>query len=268
MTYETFVALGDSFTEGLDDPAPAGHGYVGWADRVAGALASVTPGLRYANLAVRGRLLGPIVADQVPAAIHLRPRLVSLAGGTNDILRPRCDPPALAALLDDAVRRLRDTGAEVLVFTATDPTRRLPSARRLLPRIQVLNDAVRRVAGDHGALLVDLWQERVFDDPRLWSDDRLHLGPEGHRRVAAAVLERLGVAGVPAADGDWRALPPAAGPPQWLRARLADAGWARRHLAPWVYRRLTGRSSGDELAAKQAELAPLLAPGPHQVPDR
>ena len=63
----SFVAIGDSFTEGVGDPAPGG-GFRGWADRVAGLLAVRYPGLRYANLAVRGKLLRQIVADQVPAA--------------------------------------------------------------------------------------------------------------------------------------------------------------------------------------------------------
>ncbi|HEY3882863.1 MAG TPA: SGNH/GDSL hydrolase family protein, partial [Trebonia sp.] len=62
----SFVALGDSFTEGLNDPAPGG-GFRGWADRLAGLLAAEYPGLRYANLAVRGKLLREIVAEQVPA---------------------------------------------------------------------------------------------------------------------------------------------------------------------------------------------------------
>ncbi len=50
---DTFVAIGDSFTEGLNDPDPGG-GFRGWADRVAGALSAQRPGFRYANLAVRG----------------------------------------------------------------------------------------------------------------------------------------------------------------------------------------------------------------------
>src|ERR1700691_744213 len=93
----SFVAIGDSFTEGLNDAAPGG-GFRGWADRLAVLLAAGYPGFRYANLAVRGKLLREIVAEQVPAAAALAPGLVSLGGGGNDILRPGVDADNLAEL--------------------------------------------------------------------------------------------------------------------------------------------------------------------------
>jgi len=102
----SFVALGDSFTEGLDDPRADHEGYLGWADRFAGMLAAPRPGLRYANLAVRGKLLGEVAEEQVPRAIAMAPDLVSLAAGGNDLLRPRGDPDALAEQFDEAVRTL------------------------------------------------------------------------------------------------------------------------------------------------------------------
>src|ERR1700728_4466332 len=116
----SFVAIGDSFTEGLNDAA-SGGGFRGWADRLAGLLAAQYPGLRYANLAVRGKLLRQIVADQVPAAAAMSPSLVSFAGGGNDVLRPGADPDVLAELFDAAVARLRAAGSEVLMFTGSDP---------------------------------------------------------------------------------------------------------------------------------------------------
>ena len=82
----TFVALGDSFTEGLDDPRADQAGYLGWADRFAQMLAGQQPGLRYANLAVRGKRLGQVADEQVPQAIAMAPDLVSLAAGGNDLL--------------------------------------------------------------------------------------------------------------------------------------------------------------------------------------
>jgi len=75
----------------------------------------------------------------------------------------------------------------------------------------------------------------------------------GHRRVAAHVLTALGLD----ADAEWLAAP---GPPPrrtWVAARAHDARWAGQHLAPWVKRRLTGRSSGDAVSAKRPTLAPL-----------
>ena len=92
MQIGSFVAVGDSFTEGLDDPRADQAGYLGWADRFAQTLAAEQPGLRYANLAVRGKLLGQVAAEQVPRAIAMAPDLVSLAAGGNDMLRLRWPP--------------------------------------------------------------------------------------------------------------------------------------------------------------------------------
>lgn len=248
----SYVALGDSFTEGLDDPRPDGT-FRGWADRVAERLAAEHDGFRYANLAVRGRLLAPIVAEQVPVAAAMRPTLVSLAGGTNDMLRPKFDADRTGAGLRAGATALAEAGARVVLFASGDPSRRLPWGARILPRVVALNAHVRAIAADLDAVLVDFWPTRVWDDERLWSADRLHLDAEGHARVATAVLEALGYD----VDTDWRAPLPAATPPRWTAARAADARWAREHLAPWVGRRIRGTSSGDSVEPKRPTLAPL-----------
>ncbi|HVF19539.1 MAG TPA: SGNH/GDSL hydrolase family protein [Mycobacteriales bacterium] len=249
--YPSFVAVGDSFTEGLDDPRGDGT-FAGWADRVAERLAHLEPDFAYANLAVRGKLLGQIVEQQVPVAAAMRPALVSLAGGTNDMLRPGFDADALGAALRTGVATLRNSGAQVVLFTGGDPSGRLPWASRLLPKVVALNDLVRAIAADLDTVLVDLWPTRVWDDVRLWSDDRLHLNTTGHARVASAVLEALGVPN----DDDWRAPLPPAPPRPWHATRADDLRWARTHLAPWVGRRLRGRSSGDAVEPKRPQLTP------------
>jgi lysophospholipase L1-like esterase len=116
---DTFVAIGDSFTEGLNDLYPGG-GFRGWADLVAGALAAQRPGLRYANLAVRGKLVAQVVSEQLPRAVELAPDLVSLAAGGNDILCGT-DVDDLAALFEPAVAKLQAAGSRVLIFTGFDP---------------------------------------------------------------------------------------------------------------------------------------------------
>src|SRR5215468_11117646 len=121
MAIGSFVALGDSFTEGLDDPRADQEGFLGWADRFAGMLAAQRPGLRYANLAVRGKLLGQVADEQIPRAIAMAPDLVSIAAGGNDLLRLRADPDALAQTFDEVVRTLLMAGRQVLIFTGFDP---------------------------------------------------------------------------------------------------------------------------------------------------
>ncbi|MBV6700650.1 SGNH/GDSL hydrolase family protein [Kitasatospora aureofaciens] len=253
-TYRSYVAVGDSFTEGMcDDLLPDGQ-YRGWADRVASALAEelAAEEFRYANLAVRGKLIGQIHDEQLAAASAMGADLVTLAGGLNDVLRPGCDIAQVERLLGRCAGELRAAGATVVLFTSTDPTRRLGGSSRLLPAILRMKAFVHELGQDDGVAVVDLFSAPCFDDRRLWAEDRLHLSPEGHRRVAAAVLESLGRP----ASFDWRApLPPAA--PRGAAERLrSDARWLGTHLGPWIGRRLTGRSSGDGRPPKRAELLP------------
>ena len=254
---DTFVAIGDSFTEGLDDPNPGG-GFRGWADRVAGALSAQRPGFRYANLAIRGKLLGQVVAEQLPRAVELAPDLVSLAAGGNDILRGS-DVDVLASEFESAVAKLQGAGCRVLIFTGFDP-RMFPVIRLLRGRIAAYDMHLRGIADDYGCDLVDLWSMRGLKDTRAWSPDRLHLTTEGHRMVALRTCEVLGV---PAAEGGRVPLPPAprpSGPParaQWLAARRQDARWTREYAAPWLRRRLGGGSSGDGVPPKRPDLRPV-----------
>lgn len=253
----SYVAVGDSFSEGLNDPypdsdtTPHGH-YRGWADRLAHHLADHVSEVNYANLAVRGKLIRQIVADQVPQAVELRPDLVSVCAGGNDIIRPGTDPDTLARLFASTVRRLRETGATVLIYTGID-TGFQPVMRRFRGKIATYNMHVRGIADTYGCPVVDLWNMDVLRDHRAWSWDRLHLSAEGHRRLALRTCEVLGV---PVED-DWNAPWPEQEPKPWRNARQEDLYWAREYLVPWIGRRLTGRSSGDGMGPKRPELERL-----------
>ena len=258
----SFAALGDSFTEGVGDPAAGGMACRGWADRFADALAWHWQGLRYANLAVRGKLLAEILAEQVPAAVAMAPDLVSLAGGGNDLLRPRTDPDNVAATFELAVASLTAAGCMVMAFTGFDPTA-FPVLRLYRGKAAVLSMHIREIASRHGCLLADLWSMRVLGDRRIWTADRLHMGPEGHRRVAMLACE---AAGVPV-TGDWRAplraqqlRPGSSGAaPTWLAARWQDVQWATEHAAPYLSRRLHGIGSGDGRLPKRPRLTVVAA---------
>ncbi|WP_240037643.1 SGNH/GDSL hydrolase family protein [Glycomyces paridis] len=241
------MAIGDSFTEGVGDPDPDGDRYRGWADLFARRAARHWPGFAYANLAVRGRLFDRIVDEQVVPAIKQSPDLVSFAAGGNDALRPGFNPTQLSTRAHEVVRLLKASGAEVILFTCADITPHIPGIAVLRKRFIATNDAYKRVAKRHGAVLVDLWDDRAFDDPRLWSEDRLHLNTLGHQRVAYDVCRALDIEPDPA----WvRPLPDLPRP----RREMNGVQWAGRHLAPWVKRRLTGKSSGDTVDPKRPDL--------------
>ncbi|WP_225849691.1 SGNH/GDSL hydrolase family protein [Streptomyces sp. HPF1205] len=248
-TYTSFVAVGDSFTEGMSDLLPDGT-YRGWADLLAGRLAARAPGFRYANLAVRGKLIRQISEEQVDTAAAMGADLITLVGGLNDVLRPKCDVDAVCGLLESSVERLAPACRQLVLMRS--PARRGPVATRVLPRMERLYDFVDGLARRHGALVVDLYGAEVLGDPRMWADDRLHLTAEGHVRVAEAVWQTLGLP----AESQWtRALPPHL-PAPWAARRLADVRFTREHLLPWIGRRLTGRSSGDGRLPKRPELLP------------
>ncbi|MFF8293410.1 SGNH/GDSL hydrolase family protein [Streptomyces sp. NPDC016309] len=252
--FGSYAAIGDSFTEGVGDPGPDGT-FVGWADRLAVLLADRLPehqGFRYANLAVRGRLLDQIVEEQVPRAKELAPDLVTFCAGGNDIIRPGSDPDEVAERFERAVADLTSVVGTVLVTTGFD-TRDVPVLRRLRGKIATYNGHVRAVADRYGCPVLDLWSLKTVQDRRAWDSDRLHLSPEGHTRVALRAGQVLGVP-VPAdPDQAWPPLPPR-GP---LELRRDDIQWAREYLVPWIGRRLRGESSGDHVSAKRPDLLPL-----------
>jgi len=266
--FQSFAALGDSFTEGVGDARADGAGLVGWADRFAEYLAARTPGLRYANLAIRGKLLSEVLDEQVPVAVAMGADLVSLAAGGNDLLRPSTDPDDLAAMLETAVTDLTSAGATVMMFTGFDP-KAFPVLRLIRGKSAVLTMHVREIASRHGCLIVDLWGMHILTDRRLWQPDRLHLTPDGHRRVALLACEVAGIA----PGEDWReplrdgpaTLPTASAAATWVTARWNDVQWVLEHAAPYLSRRLHGVSSGDGVVAKRPALTVLHPAGGQQT---
>jgi lysophospholipase L1-like esterase len=253
MSYRRYVALGDSTTEGLEDRYPSGE-YRGWADRLAERLAEVEPEFRYANLAVRGRQARQIREGQLETALALEPDLASILAGLNDVLRRSVDIRAVAGEIETMVSALRGVGADVVLLGLPDPVPINPLARIAAAHVIQLNVLIREIAARHGALLIDLEAHPVASDPRLWDRDRLHGNAEGHRRIAAAAAELLGL---PGSDHAWAEAYASAIMLRRHQRIAAHAVWAHVYFRPWLIRRLRGRSSGDGRDAKRPQLEPM-----------
>lgn len=251
--WRKFVAIGDSFTEGLSDRG-LGDSYYGWADRLAQLLAdsycSESQPLQYANLAVRGRLVTQMLEEQVPRAIELKPDLVSFAGGVNDAMRASFDLDARATDLERGVRSLRQAGIDVLLVAFGDASKSSGIMKMTAHRFSGLNSATVAIAEAYDCYLMNFWGMEEFIDESVWDEDRLHLNPLGHRMAADTALTALGIE-----------------PPNLPRSstgkRMGGSGslgrigrtaghlrWIKNHGAPWVGRRIRGVSSGDGINPK------------------
>ena len=169
----------------------------------------------------------------------------------NDLLRPRFDAEVVGAEVQAMLAALRAAGATVLSFTMPDMGRVNPWARLLRGRLQALNQRLRRACAETGSLLVELESNPVAQDPRLWDEDRLHANAVGHQRIAAALAQRLGLAGF---DQAWSAPLPAVPSPTLGHRLAAEWRWSSAHFAPWALRHLTGGSSSRDRRPKRPVL--------------
>lgn len=254
-----YLALGDSFTEGVGDEDLLRPNQVrGWADRVAEVLCTHSD-WEYANLAIRGKKIRQVINEQLDAGLAMAPDLVSIYAGGNDILRPKADLDALMRGYEGMVRRFAEAGSTVLLFTGFD-TVESPLFSKTRPRTAIYNEKVREIADAHGALVADYWRWREFSDIRYWAIDRLHMNAAGHTLLASKVLGVLEAAGVVdqglAAQIQLPKLQPLEENSRGEKLK-EDLGWAKEYLGPWIKRRLTGTSSGDSLSAKYPDFIRL-----------
>ena len=240
-----FVALGDSFTEGVGDRDPRlPNGVRGWADRVAEKLAKAEPGWEYANLAIRSKRLRHVVAEQLEPAVAMEPSLVSLYAGGNDVLDPGTDIDLLMRDYESLVAKLSVTGATLVLFTGFD----VKVSALLEPfkrRNAVYNRRVREIAARYEAVLIDYWALDAFRDPRMWDSDRLHMSKAGHKYLAGQVLDQLGVPHKFRPE-DWPA-PAKSGIRDWERQQRR---WILDWVLPLIGRKLRGVTLGDELTPR------------------
>jgi lysophospholipase L1-like esterase len=182
-----YVALGDSFTAGLEPGQPR------WPDELAKQL-----GGRYVNLAEVGATSEQVELEQLERALELAPDVVTIVCGANDVLfSTRPDPDEYAERLTRMFERLRRELPNVEVITATYPD--ISRFANLRPRTRArvedgmrrFNAALRRVARRHDVLLMDSTEHPAASDRGTFAADGFHPSPEGHRRAAAEFLRAL-----------------------------------------------------------------------------
>lgn len=225
LPWRTFVALGDSLTEGVGDPVRGG--LRGWSDRLASALHQADDRLIYVNLARRGLRTEEVRRAQLDVALAAKPDLASALSGMNDLLDRGFDPARYAAELEAIVKPLSQSGALVLTATFPDITAFSPLPVRLTrgvqSRLQAASAAVRDVSERYDTVCLDADELPEPLEREVMSVDRLHPGPRGHALLAKLFARLLSEkAGVPIPEPE----------DVEVASRLGQAGWLLRQLDP------------------------------------
>lgn len=262
--FNRYVALGDSTSEGIDDPypgasLPAGP-YRGWADRLADRLALDNPQLEYANLAIRGRKIAAIREEQLAPALAMQPDLISVVGGTNDLLRPKFDLRLTVDHVEAIVAACRERAITVLMMTLPDLSSSMRIARIVSDRLAAFNEALREVAARNGAVLADMAAELTTYDARAWSPDRLHANDVGHQYLMWGAAKSLELPDGEASLDQLKSTAIAAEQLSLFKGFAAETAWLWQFLRPWVMRRIKGTSSGDGVSAKRPDPLRVIQP--------
>lgn len=229
------VAVGDSLSEGIGDPAPGWAGMrgdlQGWVYHLSELLAGTGVPNTVTNFAWRGAVVADVEAHQLSRAVALRPDVALCFIGVNNAIRPGFDAGSFASSYEHVIRDLTAASTTVVTTTVRDVARTLPlppvARRRVRANEQAANRVIRSTVAATGALLLDA---EAADDPvrrGMVSADRLHPNRLGHRFIAQRVATLLRDAG---AVPSLAPLPPLETRPAPLAARVVEDG---RHLA-WL----------------------------------
>jgi len=178
-----YVALGDSLTAGQG----ARRGYV---DRLYERVAQEHPGAVLHNLGRSGATTSDVLRVQLPRVAKLRPELVTLAIGTNDLTDGSSVDQVLHNL-ETIIASLRATGAAVVVtnLPAVGLAPAVPAAYRaqIDDLVRSANATLEAICRRHGASLFDLYafsKTEIPRHPEYFSWDGYHPSDEGYDRWA------------------------------------------------------------------------------------
>jgi lysophospholipase L1-like esterase len=176
------------------DPVP-GVEQVPWVERVARDLAATNPGFELHNLGRRNLRAAEVRDTQLERALALRPDLVSIAAGPNDLIAPEIEREELERDMEPMYAAFADTGAFVFTFSYMDMPGAglLPEepARWLRERMVLLHEAIHALADRYGALYIDLFNDPASANPAFYSADMKHANAAGQEFVAERTLEVL-----------------------------------------------------------------------------
>lgn len=184
-----YAVIGDSLSAGTGDPTP-GYQDQGWSDRVADVLRSVRPDLEYQNSSEIGATTAQTLESQATRMVEFSPDLLHVPCGANDIVRREPDFGEIERTFRQMYDLAKGTGALLTTFTL-GRAYVVPVFPDWPERIDAINEIVRGLASEYGAIVVDMWNHPVNDRDNLLSQDRIHFSTSGQAVMAAEMVKKL-----------------------------------------------------------------------------
>jgi lysophospholipase L1-like esterase len=186
------VALGDSISFGVGDTG--GHENAigpGWVGRIAHDLGAV----RFLNFSRNGARVRDLTGSRLSAALEVRPDLVLICIGGNDVLRGNFDPTEIKSGLLKLISQFASINAAVVLVNLphlAGPLR-IPALIRNVfeARATILNDILEEVCSDGSAEYVCLSGISAIKEHHFWHVDKMHPSPVGHQLIADKVRRSL-----------------------------------------------------------------------------
>lgn len=190
-----YVALGDSTVKGVG----ATRRELNYVSRIHERLLTRYPAAVLRNLGVSGATSADVRNAQLGLAVELRPNLVTLSVGPNDITGGVSIPQYERNVQNILETLTTKTPALVVVnllpdLAVTPRFRGGPHASRVSRLSVDFNAVLRRVAEAHGAEVVDLYEAsraEVPARPELLSSDGYHPSDAGYARWAELMWQGI-----------------------------------------------------------------------------
>ncbi|KAA0761805.1 SGNH/GDSL hydrolase family protein [Bacillus sp. SH5-2] len=191
--WKRFVAIGDSFTEGIGDEVE-GIALKSWVDHFVQLCVN---DIEYVNFAKRGLVTKEIFSQQLEKALTFKPDLVSLIAGANDVLKGRWNHQAYKNDMEFMIDKLSKTDADIIIANLPDFTVRLPfsSEKKQVIKEQLIeaNDVIGSLSREYKLHHIDFWNHQLVSDNTLWSTDLIHPNSKGYVKVAELIFNSLPV---------------------------------------------------------------------------
>ncbi len=186
-----YLALGDSFTIGTSQPES-----LNFPSQLAAVLRKRGYTVKLENMAVNGYSTREVISEELPALEVVKPNLITLAIGANDLVRDK-KPELYRARLKEIFAKLVKTKARILVLPQPDWSQ-APIAKGFGPRaalqakIEAYNAVLAQESKLAGATYVDCWElMKTQGAAQLFADDGLHPLAKAYTGWASVLAEQL-----------------------------------------------------------------------------